>query len=280
MKVLVTGGKGQLGQAIQALTPKYTNISFYFADSSETDITSIDSLDNTFNTIKPDYCINAAAYTAVDKAESEQESAYAVNVTGAKNLAQICKKYGTVLLHVSTDFVFDGNKETPYTEEDKTDPKGVYGLTKRDGEEEIQKNMEEYYIVRTAWVYSEYANNFMKTMIRLGKERDSLNIVSDQIGSPTNANDLADALIQIILSGKKAYGIYHFSNEGIASWYEFACEIFKVNNIEVQANPIPSSAYPTPATRPAYSLLDKSKIKNIFGIHINDWKESLKPYKG
>lgn len=278
MKVLVTGGKGQLGQATQALAPKYPNISFHFTDSDETDITNIESLENTFSQIKPDYCINAAAYTAVDKAESDQDKAYAVNVTGAKNLALICKKYGTTLLHVSTDFVFDGSQDTPYTEEDTTNPKGVYGLTKRDGEEEVKNNMDEYYIVRTAWVYSEYANNFMKTMIKLGKERESLNIVSDQIGSPTNANDLADALVQIIISGKKAYGIYHFSNEGVASWYEFACQIFKINNINVQANPIPASAYPTPATRPAYSLLDKSKIKNVFGIHINDWKESLKPY--
>lgn len=279
MTVLVTGANGQLGQALQALAPKYKSIDFHFASSAEADITNTDSLKTVFDSIKPHYCINAAAYTAVDKAESDQEKAHAINVTGAKNIAEACKAYGTILIHISTDFVFDGTKTTPYTEEDETNPQGIYGLTKRDGEIAVQQATEQYLIIRTSWVYSEFANNFMKTMIRLGTERDSLNIVNDQIGTPTNANDLAHTIIQIILSGKKEFGIYNFSNEGIASWYDFACEIFTTNNITVQALPIPTSAYPTPATRPAYSVLDKSKIKDTFGIEIKNWKDSLKPYK-
>ncbi len=278
MKILVTGGAGQLGQALQAIAPKYSNLSFYFTDSGETDITSVESVEKTFSKFNPDYCINAAAYTAVDKAESEPEKAQAVNVTGARNLAEACKKHDTVLIHVSTDFVFDGTKTSPYTEEDITNPKSIYGATKKDGEVAIQHAMENYYIIRTSWVYSEYANNFMKTMIRLGSERESLNIVSDQIGTPTNANDLAAAIIQIIISGKKEYGIYNYSNMGIASWYDFACEIFRVNNINVNANAIPTSAYPTPAARPSYSVLDKSKIINTFGISIQPWQDAIKPY--
>jgi len=280
MTVLVTGAFGQLGQALQALAPKYSNIRFYFTSSSETDITNLESLEKTFNKVKPDYCINAAAYTAVDKAETEDEKAKAINVEGAKNVAVTCKKYNTRLIHISTDFVFDGEKTTPYTEQDATNPTGIYGLTKRDGELEVQKNMEEYFIIRTSWVYSQYANNFMKTMIRLSSERPALNVVADQTGTPTNANDLADAVVRIITSGKTAYGIYNYSNEGAATWYDFAKEIFRVNNITIDVSPISTSAYPTPAKRPAYSVLDKSAIKDTFGIYIRPWKEAIEPYRG
>jgi dTDP-4-dehydrorhamnose reductase len=275
MVVLVTGGNGQLGQALQAIAPQYGALQFYFAGSDEADITDKQSLVAIFNKVKPNFCINAAAYTAVDKAESEPEKAHLINVEGAKNLAEVCKALGTTLLHISTDFVFDGKKTTPYTEEDATDPQGVYGLTKLQGETEIQNALKENYIIRTSWLYSEYGNNFMKTMLRLAGERDSLGVVDDQTGTPTNTNDLAEALIKIIVSGKKEYGIYHYSNEGQATWYDLAKKIFEINNIAIDLRPIPTTAYPTPAKRPEYSVLDKSKIKRVFGLEINNWDVAL-----
>ncbi len=275
MVVLVTGASGQLGQALQALAPKYGALQFYFASSTEADITNSESLAVVFSKVKPDYCINAAAYTAVDKAESEPEKAADVNTTGAKNIAEACKAAGATLIHISTDFVFDGSKRTPYTEDDITAPQGVYGQTKRDGELLIEQTLKKHYIIRTSWLYSQYGHNFMKTMLRLGRERDFLTVVNDQIGTPTNANDLAEAIVTIILNDKKAYGIYHYSNEGVATWYDFAKKIFEVNNIAIDIQPIPTSAYPTPARRPEYSVLDKSKIKEVFGIEIKSWEEAL-----
>ena len=180
-----------------------------------------------------------------------------------------------MLIHISTDFVFDGLKNTPYTEEDVTNPQSVYGTTKREGEIQIERILDHYYIVRTSWVYSQYGNNFMKTMLRLGAERDRLSVVNDQAGTPTNANDLAEILLQICKSGSKAYGIYNYSNEGTATWYDFAKKIFEVNNISIALTPIPTAAYPTPAKRPAYSVLDKSKIKQHFGLGIKHWEISL-----
>ncbi|GGB77460.1 NAD(P)-dependent oxidoreductase [Flavobacterium suaedae] len=275
MVVLVTGASGQLGQALQAIAPKHSTLQFHFASSAEADITNKENLQEVFNRLKPDFCINAAAYTAVDKAESEPEKAHLVNVTGAKNLAEVCKEYNTTLVHVSTDFVFDGNKNMPYTEEDETNPQGVYGKTKREGEQEIEKILAAHYIIRTSWLYSEYGNNFMKTMIRLGKERDALSVVNDQTGTPTNANNLAEAILQIIESGKKEYGTYHYSNEGVATWYDFAKKIFEFNTISVDVKPITTTDYPTPAKRPVYSVLDKSKIKTTFNLQISDWEKAL-----
>jgi dTDP-4-dehydrorhamnose reductase len=291
MVVLVTGANGQLGQAIQFISEKYAEIEFKFCSSSDLDITSKENCHLVFTKFKPDYCINAAAYTAVDKAESEQEKAHLINVIGVKNLAEVCKEFSTTLLHVSTDFVFDGNRsvtssavEMPYTEKDLPNPTGVYGQTKLDGEKAIQETFDNYFIIRTSWVYSQFGNNFMKTMLRLASERDSLSVVSDQIGTPTNAVDLAEVLLKIILTDNRQqitdnYGIYNFSNEGQCSWYDFAKKIFEVNNISINLQPIPSSAYPTPAKRPAYSVLDKSKIKNVFEVEVKDWEESLKTIK-
>ena len=275
MVVLVTGASGQLGQALQSIGPEYKDITFYFASSREADITDISGLETIFSRIAPDYCINAAAYTAVDKAESDSENAYKVNVEGAANIAKVCNKYNTALIHVSTDFVFDGNKTTPYTEEDETNPQGVYGRTKREGEIEIKKNLREHYIVRTSWLYSQYGNNFMKTMLRLAAERESLGVVNDQTGTPTHAVDLARAIMTIITSGIKQYGVYHYSNEGETTWYGFADKIFEVNAIDIDLKPIPTEAYPTPAKRPAYSVLDKSKIKKVFGIEISNWEDRV-----
>ncbi len=229
-----------------------------------------------FTKNQPDYCINAAAYTAVDKAESEPEKAHLINEIGAKNLAEVCKEHNTILLHVSTDFVFDGNKQSPYNESDLPNPTGVYGQTKRDGEIAIQQTWEKHFIIRTSWVYSQFGHNFMKTMLRLASERDRLSVVDDQIGTPTNAVDLADALIKIIKSNQNAFGIYNFSNEGQCSWFDFAKKIFEINNININLQPIPTSGFPTPAKRPSYSVLDKAKIKNTFGMEIKSWDESLK----
>jgi dTDP-4-dehydrorhamnose reductase len=281
MVVLVSGANGQLGQAIQSVVGNYPSIDFVFCSSSELNITDKTNCETIFEKYKPQFCINAAAYTAVDKAESESEKAHTINVTGAQNLAEVCKSNDTTLLHISTDFVFDGLAIQPYLEEDVPNPTGVYGATKLQGEQAIQKTWEKHFIIRTSWVYSQFANNFMKTMLRLASERDSLSVVSDQIGTPTNAVDLAECLLTIISAQhptpntQHPYGIYNFSNEGECSWYDFAAEIFKVNNITIHLQPIPSSAYPTPAKRPAYSVLDKSKIKKVFGTEVKDWKESL-----
>ena len=276
MVALVTGANGQLGQSLQFIAPNYPEIKFVFCSSADLDISNLENCLAVFSNIQPNYCINAAAYTAVDKAESEPKKAHLVNVVGTKNLAEVCKTHNTILLHISTDFVFDGNKNSPYSETDDTNPTGVYGQTKLDGEKAIQAVFDNYFIIRTSWVYSQFGNNFMKTMLRLASERESLSIVNDQIGTPTNAVDLADALIKIVISNKNTFGIYNFSNEGQCSWYDFAKKIFEINKIKIDLQPIPTTSFPTPAKRPAFSVLDKTKIKNTFGIEIKNWEESLK----
>ena len=287
MVVLVTGANGQLGQSLQFIAPNYPDLHFVFCSSADLDISNLEHCQAVFSKIKPNYCINAAAYTAVDKAESETEKAHLVNVTGAQNLASVCKQYSTVLLHISTDFVFDGEKKVPYTENDIPNPTGVYGQTKLDGEKAIQAVFENYYIIRTSWVYSQFGNNFMKTMLRLASERDSISVVNDQIGTPTNAIDLANALVKIIQHCHTElvevlkpttdnYGVYNFSNEGQCSWYDFAKKIFEINHKNIDLKPIPTSSFPTPAKRPKYSVLDKTKIKSTFGLEIKNWEDSLK----
>ena len=280
MVVLVTGANGQLGQSLQFIAPNYDEIDFVFCSSADLDISNLENCETVFSKTKPHYCINAAAYTVVDKAESEPEKAHLINVIGAQNLAQVCKTHNTVLLHISTDFVFDGNASKPYTEEDIPNPTGVYGQTKLDGEKAIQATFENHYIIRTSWVYSQYGNNFMKTMLRLASERDSISVVNDQIGTPTNAVDLAEVLIKIILTDNRQpttdnFGIYNFSNEGQCSWYDFAKKIFEINSIKIDLKPIPTSSFPTPAKRPKFSVLDKTKIKNTFGIRIQKWEELI-----
>ncbi len=284
MVVLVTGSNGQLGQSLQFIAPNYPNINFIFCSSSELDITNLGNCDSVFSKNKPNYCINTAAYTAVDKAESEPERANLINVIGTRNLAEVCNQYSTVLLHVSTDFVFDGNASKPYTENDFPNPTGVYGQTKLVGEKAIQEVWLKHFIIRTSWVYSQFGNNFMKTMLRLASERDSVSVVNDQIGTPTNAVDLAEALVHIILTDNRQpttdnFGIYNFSNEGQSSWYDFAKKIFEVNNINIDLKPIPTISFPTPATRPGFSVLDKTKIKTTFVIEIKSWEQSLKSVK-
>ena len=280
MVVLVTGANGQLGQSLQFIAPNYPELHFVFCSSLDLDISNLENCQSVFSKIKPNYCINAAAYTAVDKAESEPEKANLINVVGARNLAEVCKHISTILLHISTDFVFDGNASKPYTENDIPNPTGVYGQTKLDGEKAIQATFENYYIIRTSWVYSQFGNNFMNTMLRLASERDSISVVNDQIGTPTNAVDLAEVLAQIILTDNRQpttvnFGIYNFSNEGQCSWYDFAKKIFDINNINIDLKPIPTSAFPTPAKRPKFSTLNKAKIKKTFGISIKDWNQRL-----
>lgn len=280
MVVLITGASGQVGQAIQFIAPNYLNIRFVFCNSSDLDITNKENCRAIFRSTKPNYCINTAAYTAVDKAESEPEKAESINVIGAKNIAETCKEFDVKLIHISTDFVFDGLKISPYNETDLPNPKGVYGQTKLDGEKAIQSVFSNYFIVRTSWVYSQFGNNFMKTMLRLASERDTISVVNDQIGTPTNAVDLAEALVQIITSHNQKpkpqnYGIYNFSNEGECSWYDFAKEIFETKKIKIVLNSIPTSAFPTLANRPMYSVLDKTKIQRTFGIFVEPWQIAL-----
>ncbi len=289
MVVLVTGANGQLGQSLQFVAGNYPNIDFKFCNSKDLDITNLENVKHVFEHYKPDFCINTAAYTAVDKAESEPEKAFAINVTGAKNLAEVCKEFQTTLIHISTDFVFDGNydllspraQSRGHSEEDLTNPKSVYGQTKLDGEKAVQEILEKYIIIRTSWVYSQFGNNFLKTMLRLGSERETLTVVNDQIGTPTNAVDLANAILKIICLTERSrsanyFGIYNFSNQGQCSWFDFAKKIFENHNINIDLKPIPSASYPTPAERPKYSVLDKSKIISTFGIEIKTWEESLK----
>lgn len=277
MVVLVTGASGQLGQSLQFIASQYSEMQFIFASSQNLDITDQERVFSFFENNKIDFCINTAAYTAVDKAESDEEKAYLVNVVGPKNLAIACQKSRSTLVHISTDFVFDGTATTPYLESDLTNPIGVYGQTKLDGEKEVALNCDKHFIIRTSWVYSQFGNNFMKTMLRLAQDRTELNVVSDQIGTPTNAVDLAYAILDIISNSEQVanYGIYNFSNEGVCSWYDFAKEIFKINNLNIKVNPIPTEDYPTPAKRPKYSVLDKSKIKSTFGITIKNWQDAL-----
>lgn len=275
-KILVTGANGQLGRCIQDLAVEYSGLTFVFTDYRELDITSQESVNIFFENEKFDYCINCAAYTAVDKAEEEIEQAYLINAEGVKHLAIACNEWDTILLHISTDFVFDGQKDTPYTEEDSPNPINVYGASKLKGEQYVQEILDKYFIIRTSWVYSEYGHNFVKTMLRLGKERDEISVVNDQIGTPTYAGDLAKVILNITSSSNNIYGLYHYSNEGVASWFDFARTIFKEANIDINLNSIKTEKYPTPAKRPAFSVMDKAKIKQELKFGISNWRDSLR----
>ncbi|MFI1772637.1 dTDP-4-dehydrorhamnose reductase [Thalassobellus citreus] len=274
--ILVTGGKGQLASCIKYLAKKIDGFSFIFVDSDELDITNNGEVINFFESKQIDYCINCAAYTNVDKAESNKELAVSVNEEGVRYLAESCKKYNAIFIQISTDFVFDGNKSTSYKETDITNPLSIYGLTKLNGEIAAISTLEKHVIYRTSWLYSEYGNNFMKTMLTLGQERDFLNIVSDQIGTPTYAKDLAKIILQFILGNNDKFGTYHYSNEGVASWYDFAKAIFDETSTKIKITPIKSEDYLTPAKRPKFSVLDKTKIKNTFELEIPHWRDSLK----
>lgn len=276
INVLVTGGKGQLASCIKTIAEGLEGYHFKYVDLDELDITKPAQVNKFFEVEKVSFCVNCAAYTAVDKAEAEIELASRVNEIGAKNLAEACYRQGAILIQVSTDFVFDGNQTKLYTEEDVPHPLGVYGVTKLQGEKAVSNILKEHFIIRTSWLYSEHGQNFLKTMLRLGEERNSLSVVCDQIGTPTYAGDLAEVIIKIIIGDHKGFGTYHYSNEGVASWYDFAKAIFDESNSEVKLLPIKSEAYPTPAKRPNFSVMDKSKIKKELQIEIPYWRDSLK----
>jgi dTDP-4-dehydrorhamnose reductase len=274
-KILVTGANGQLGSELQKLAVQQTQYSWVFTDYQELDLCDLDHLANKISNISPNIIINCAAHTAVDKAESEVELADVLNHQAVAIMAKWSHINDCKLIHISTDYVFDGNSSVALQEDAATDPINVYGVTKLAGEKSCLQANPNAIIIRTSWVYSSFGNNFVKTMSRLLQERDSLNVVNDQIGSPTYAADLACAIMTIVAHSEWQSGIYNFSNEGEISWYEFVLAIQEIGKFDCLVNGIPSSEYPTPAKRPAFSLLDKSKIKNIFGVEVPAYKVSL-----
>ena len=273
--ILVTGANGQLGQEFQQLEKNFPSLNFLFVSKNELSIADENAVDAFFKNNQIDICINCAAYTAVDKAEKDKETAIAVNAIAVGYLAKACKNHNAKFIHISTDYVFDGKGGKPFTENDQTNPVNFYGQTKLSGELNAIKENEETIIIRTAWVYSSFGNNFVKTMIRLMNERESIGVVNDQYGCPTFAADLAQAIMQIIVGNNFIAGIYHYSNKGKISWYDFAKEISQQINSHCVVNEITTSQFPTPASRPSYSVLDTSKIAETFNITIPEWKESL-----
>ncbi|MEZ4883309.1 MAG: dTDP-4-dehydrorhamnose reductase [Chitinophagales bacterium] len=275
--ILVTGANGQLGMALQKLSRTMPNAHFIFCSREDLDITQPNDIQQYFEDYDIGAVINSAAYTQVDKAETEQNLAHEINSQGVTNLAKACAKADAWLFHISTDFVFNGQQNIPYKESDLTAPIGAYGHSKLEGEEAALQNHTKSVIFRTSWLYSTTGHNFVKTMLRLGKEREKLNVVYDQIGCPTFAEDLAVTLLQILQQPDKLQGceIYHFSNKGVASWYDFAVAIMQLAKIECEVNPIETKDYPTPAQRPNFSVLDTQKIRNAFGIEIPYWRDSL-----
>ena len=273
-KILITGAHGQLGQEIQHIAAEYP-YQFIYSDTKELDITNAVEVKQFFKDHDFDFCINAAAYTAVDNAEEDTDLCYAVNMEGAANLAEVCDAYDVKLIHISTDFVFDGERHTPYDENAYANPLNIYGRSKFEGEQVILDALSDAIIIRTSWLYSSFGHNFVKTMIRLSASKEELSIVEDQIGAPTYARDLAQTILSII--GKKwVEGIYHFSNEGVASWYDFAHAIFEFKGIKAKLLPIKSKDYKTSAQRPLYSVLDKNKIKEVYGVSIRHWRDALR----
>jgi len=272
-KVLVFGGGGQLAQCLNKTGSQQLNLVYF--TSKDVNILEESHLKEVFKAHAPDVVINCAAYTAVDLAEDEPLKAAAVNAQAPEAIAQLCAAYDSLLIHVSTDFVFDGDVAHPLGETEIPNPINTYGKTKLLGEEAIIRSWDKHIIIRTSWLYSEFGNNFLKTMVRLGKERDELGVIYDQIGSPTYAIDLAELIIKLAESELPAYGLYHYSNEGTASWYDFAHAIFKSTGLNVRLRPMRTSEYPTKATRPAYSVMDKAKIKETFNITIPHWRDSL-----
>jgi dTDP-4-dehydrorhamnose reductase len=275
MNILVTGAKGQLGSELKKLHHSLEKYHFFFADFEELDITDEEVVRDFFRYNKISHCINCAAYTAVDKAENEAYKAEVLNAKAVRLLTEQCAEQNATLIHISTDYVFDGKNYTPYTEVDVANPINVYGKTKFLGEQMALSKNPKTIVIRTSWLYSTFGNNFVKTMLRLAETTPSISVVADQVGTPTYAEDLARAILQIINTSLPHFGIYHYSNEGVASWYDFAHAIFQIKKLSINLIPIKTEAYPTPAKRPAYSILDKSKIKQTFRLTIPHWRESL-----
>jgi dTDP-4-dehydrorhamnose reductase len=278
-KILVTGANGQLGMELRDISSQFSQFDFVFVSREELPIDNFSAVKEVFEKHRPGFFINCAAYTKVDAAESHKEEAFLINAEAVSVIADLCRQYETKLIHISTDYVFNGNGTEPYIEESQTDPVSVYGASKLAGENYAMEMNPGTIIIRTSWVYSSYGNNFVKTMMRLMKERAEINVVNDQIGSPTYATDLAEAILKMISDfGSQISdlpGIYNFSNDGIITWYDFALAIKELTGSQSKVNPIPTSQYPTPAKRPMYSVLDKTKIQKTFGIELKNWKESL-----
>lgn len=273
--ILVTGSNGQLGSELRELATAYPQFKFCFFSRAELAIDKEEEVERAFALIRPKYVINCAAYTAVDKAETEKGEALSINAKAVGLLAKAAKKYGAAFIHISTDYVFDGEETTPLKEDHPVSPVNFYGESKLIGEQQAMQENQDSIIIRTSWVYSYYGKNFVKTMLRLMAEKESVSVVADQFGSPTYAADLASAILQIIESGKWQAGIYHFSNEGIISWAQFAQEIALQVNSSCKVTFINTDHYPTPAKRPRFSAMDKQKIAETFGVHISPWKASL-----
>jgi len=276
MKILVTGANGQLGTAIKKESSTFPDLTIFYTDIEETDICSKESVQLALKKYAPNVVVNCAAYTAVDKAEDEEDKAFALNAHAPANLAEQCKLMGVKLIHISTDYVFDGKSNVPYVETDKVNPQSVYGKSKLEGELRSMA-LGNTMVIRTSWLYSAYGNNFMKTMLKYGKERPELRVVFDQTGTPTLANDLAYAILRIAESPERLFTpeIFHFSNQGVCSWYDFAYEIIKQAGLTTKITPITTSDYPTKAIRPQYSVLNKQKITNLLEMEIPHWRQSL-----
>ncbi len=278
MTILVTGSNGQLGNELRLLAPAYPGYRFIFTDVAELDITSEPDVEMLVKAENPDFIINCAAYTAVDKAEQEPNLAFLINATAVGNLARVAVRHNAMLIHISTDYVFDGTGCKPYMEDDPTNPISLYAKSKHAGEQQLQSYGSNALIVRTSWLYSEFGNNFVKTMMKYGKERGHLNVVFDQTGTPTYARDLAKTIMHIIQNKPVSKGVevFHYSNEGVTSWYDFAKTIMEFSGIPCSISPIETRDYPLPATRPFFSVFNKSKIKQHFQIEIPYWRDSLK----
>ena len=274
--VLVTGANGQLGVALRSISDGFAGFEFYFTDVDTLDICDKAQLEAFVKSHKIEMIVNCAAYTAVDKAEDETELCQRINCDAVRNLGEVAASVGAKVIHVSTDYVFDGNGARPYREDDATNPASVYGASKLAGEQALLEVCPDSVIIRTAWLYSETGNSFVKTMLRLGAERDTLGVVADQKGTPTYAGDLADAIMKVMTAERFVPGIYHYTNEGVCTWYDFAVKIFELSGIKCIVRPLTTAEYPTKAKRPAYSVLDKSKIKSTYCINIPEWENSLK----
>lgn len=276
MKILVTGSHGQLGNCIRKVFSGDADLDVVYTDVEELDITDREEVDHFIRENKFDFIVNCAAYTAVDRAETDDLKAAAINTVAVGNIAQAASRNRVKVIHISTDYVFNGEGYRPYEENDEPYPRSIYGRTKLEGEGILTSFCQDALIIRTAWLYSEFGGNFVKTMLSLANEKESINVVADQIGSPTYAGDLAEAIHHIIRHKKWLPGIYHFTNEGVASWFDFTKAIFEIAGKNTTVNPIPTSQYPTPAKRPLYSVLSKMKIKNTYGVKIPYWRDSLK----
>ena len=274
-KVLVTGANGQLGRCIQDAASRFSDLEFVFVSKEELDIQSSAQVEAIFQKYNFDYCINTAAYTNVEKAESEEEKAFAINAEAVQNLASVCKTNDIVLFHISTDYVFDGKKRSPYLETDATNPINIYGASKLKGEQNIQEITEKYFIFRTSWLYSQYGHNFVKTILKYAEEGKPLTITTEQTGTPTNANDLAEVILNVIQQESKQYGIYHYSNAGETTWYGFAEEILRQHSLLNKTNLVKTKHYTTFAARPQYSVLDNGRVCNILYTKQIEWHQSL-----